>query len=265
MNEDNLNGIWEGLVDSDFELEWERYHEQIAAAEFALQILSQPAWEKEDKAVKLFSLKKDVKEWSSNGSPFSPKKWIDMKTTRTPLTDFEKKYYVAMNRCIEILNHILVVPNEYASEPPHFPPGHVELFYELGRLIMGTINYTNLSPAYRAWIGTDIYEKTTDNPVKGELQKDEKWIYILMQIVGLVGCIEEEYNSTDPSADFNPNTAEFNLTKMKAFFRTSIEEMKEKQRILQKDKTEKEVDTGVALAKHRVQVLRLMHRLSQLT
>jgi hypothetical protein len=86
-----------------------------------------------------------------------------------------------------------------------------------------------------------------------------------MQMVGLVGCIEEKYKSTEENADFNPNTAEFNLTKMKAFFRTSIEEMKKNQIILEKHKTEKEVDAGVALAGHRAQVLRLMHRLSQLT
>ena len=159
---------------------------------------------------------------------------------------------------------ILFLPVDFANEPPHFPPGHVELFYELGRLIMGTVNYTSLPPEYIAWIGRDIYTKATDNDVKRELQRDERWIHLLMQMVGLVGCIEEEYKSTEQNADFNPNTAKFNLTKMKAFFRTSIEEMKEKQIILEKKKIEKEVDAGVALATHRAQVLRLMHRLSQL-
>jgi len=267
MNEDNLNGIWEGLVDSDFELEWENYPKQIAAAEFALEILSEPAWYKDEKQDKLNSLKRDVKHWWSNDSPFSSKKWIDMPSTWKPLTNLERDFYAHMNMCLDtLIEKILYLPvGRHADEPPLFPVGHVRLFYQLGRLIMGTVNYTNLSREYRAWIGTDIYTKTTGNAVKIELQQDDKWIALLKNMVGLVGCIEEEYKSNAESTDFNPNTAQFNLTKMKAFFKTSIDEMKQKQISLEKDKTEKEVESGIALAKHREQVLRLMYRLSQLT
>lgn len=237
------------------------YPKQIQAAEFAIEILSSPSWNKDGKGDKLNSLKIDVKNWWTNDSPFSPKKWIDMPNTWKPLQINERNFYVSMDQCIQILDKFLGVPNELADEPPNFPVGHVSLFYELGRLIMGTVNYTNLSPEYREWIGTDIYTKM-NNPVKIELQQDDKWIDLLKDMVGLVGCIEEEYN--EQSIDFNPNTAEFNLTKMKVVFRASIEEMKEKQISLEKDRTDKEVATAVTIAHNREALLRLMHRLSQL-
>jgi len=266
MNNDNLHGFQDALLDAEFELEWENYPKQIAAAEFAIEILSSPSWDKDEKQVKLNSLKRDVKNWWTNDSPFSSKKWIDMPSTWKPLTKLERDFYTHMNMCLTILiEKILYLPVErHADDPPLFPPGHVRLFYELGRLIMGTVNYTNLSPEYIAWIGKDIYTKTTNNSVKIELQQDHKWIALLKDMVGLVGCIEEEYKSNVESTDFNPNTARFNLTKMKAFFRVSIEEMKKKQISLEKDKTEKEVATAVAMASNREVLLRLMHRLSQL-
>jgi hypothetical protein len=265
MNHDNLHGFQDALLDSDFELEWENYPKQIAAAEFAIEILSSPPWNKDEKVDKLNILKRDVKNWWTNDSPFSSKKWIDMSSTWKPLTKIERDFYTHMNMRLTILQSILVFPEEYDDEPPYFPGGHVSLFYELGRLIMGTVNYTNLSREYIAWIGMDIYTKTTNNSVKIELQRDDKWIALLKDMVGFVGCIEEEYKSNRDSTDFNPNTANFNLTKMKAFFRASIEEMKKKQISLEKDKTEKEVATAVAVASNREVLLRLMHRLSQLT
>jgi hypothetical protein len=267
MNNDNLYGFQDALLGSDFELEWENYPKQIAAAEFAIEILSSPSWNKDEKQDKLIILKRDVEKWWTNDSPFSSKKWIDMPSTWKPLTELERNFYTNMNMRLEtLIKKVLYLDvGDYDDDPPFFPAGHVLLFYELGRLIMGTVNYTNLSREYIAWIGTDIYTKTTNNSVKIELQQDHKWIALLKDMVGLVGCIEEEFKSNAESTDFNPNTARFNLTKMKAFFRESIEEMKEKQISLEKDKTEKEVATAVAVASNRKILLRLMHRLSQLT
>jgi len=245
---------------------------QIAAAELVLDIIRQPPWTPEEKDRRREQLRTEFQNWYDSG-PFSSQKWSTVTTVVAwqPLAERARIFYedmeVYITHCISILNDPgTVVPN--TPNDPENPVGHVLIFYDLVRLIMGTVNYTPLPREYRALISAHFCVLSDPNPVKEALQRDEVWMNLLKGMVAYVRCVEEDTQNFH--GDFNPTTAACNLTKMRASVVQSIPELDAEYKRLLAVRTELQVHAGLTIAQHRHSEVGprtdvLMHQLLRLT
>jgi len=268
MNRYNMYDLHHYLAENTDDLNAD-FASQIAAAELVLDILRQPAWRPEEKDRRRIELHTQLDTWYKSG-PFSSQKWSTATTAIAwqPLGDRARIFYEDMEwyitHCIRILND----PATFAaddSDDTEYPVGHVLIFYDLVRLIMGTVDYTPLSREYRALISRNRSVLNEPNPVKTALQRDLVWVQLLKDIVAYVRCVEEdEYED-----DFNPREAACNLTKMAASVEESRIALDTEHKRLLSYRTELQVNAGVTIARHRHSQVdpthALMHKLLHLT
>lgn len=268
MNRSNMYDLHHHLHENTDDLK-EDFSSQIAAAERVLDILRQPTWRPEERDRRRIELHTQLDTWYKSG-PFSSQKWSTATTAIAwqPLGDRARIFYEDMEwyitHCIRILND----PATLVHDDPlnaEYPLGHVLIFYELVRLIMGTVDDTPLSREYRALISRNRSVLREPNPVKTALQRDGVWVQLLKDIVAYVRCLEEdEYGDA-----FNPREAACNLTKLTVSVGDSIVALETERKRLLEYRTELQVNAGVTIARHRHSQVEpthpLMHKLFRLT
>ena len=275
MNRSNMYDLHHYLADNTDDLNG-NFPSQIAAAERVLDILRQPPWEQADKNAKREQLHTRLDNWYKSG-PFSSQKWSTVPTDIAwqPLGDRARIFYEDMEfciqNCISILNDPNTLVNHDDPDDTDYPVGHMLIFCDLVRLIMGTVDYTPLSREYRALINHNRSVLNEPNPVKTALQRDGVWVQLLKDIVAYVRCVEKE--EEDFAGGFNPRESVCNLTKMTVSVEESRIALDTDHRRLLSNRRDLQEHAGLTIARHRhSQVIpetdpthALMHKLLQLT
>jgi hypothetical protein len=236
---------------------------QLAAAELVLDILRQPAWMSLEKDRRRADLHTQLDSWYKTG-PFSSQKWSTATTVIAwqPLDEISKIFYAEMESyirsCIWRIENQDMSVNNHITNDPECPVGHMPIFCDLVRLIMGTVDGTPLSREYRALTTVNAGILYRLNPVKTALQRDVVWVQLLKDMVAYVRCAEGE----------EVFELVCNLTKMAASVEESRLALDTEYKRLLANRTELQVHAGVTIAQHRhpgntTHVL--MHKLLHLT
>lgn len=271
MNRYNMYDLHHHLAENTDDLN-ANFPSKIAAAERVLDILRQPRWTQAEKHAKCVELHTQFDNWYKSG-PFSSQKWSTATTAIEwqPLVPRAKIFYADMESyirsCIWRLETQDTSVNNHVTDDPEYPVGHMPLFCDLVRLIVGTVDSTHLSREYEALTSNHRYVLCEVNPVKTALQRDGVWVQLLKDMVAYVRCAEKE--AEDIQGGFNPRDTACNLTKMTASVEESILALKTEYDRLLEMRRELQVNAGLTIARNRHRQVgpthALMHKLLHLT
>ena len=276
MNRYNMYDLHHHLAENTDDLNAD-FPSKIAAAERVLDILRQPRWTQAEKHAKCVELHTQFDSWYKSG-PFSSQKWSTATTAIAcqPLVPREKIFYTDIESyirsCIWRLEKQDTSVNNHVTDDPEYPVGHMPIFCDLVRLIMGTVDGTPLPREYLALTTVNAGILYRLNPVKTALQRDGVWVQLLKDMVAYVRCAEKE--AEDIQGGFNPRDTACNLTKMTVSVEESILALKTEYDNLLEMIRELQVNAGLTIARHRHSQVEpqvephtdvLMHRLFRLT
>jgi hypothetical protein len=248
MNISNMYDLFHGLAENRDDLNG-NFPSQLAAADVVLNITRQSPWKQADMNAKREQLHTQLDSWYKTG-PFSSQKWSTTTTTIAwqPLGERAKIFYSDMESyirsCISRIHDQDTSVNNHIVDDPEYPVGHMPIFCDLVRLIVGTVDYTPLPREYRALTAANRSVLSEPNPVKTALQYDGVWMQLLKDIVAYVRWAED-FQGVEDVQDI------CNLTKMAASVQRNKIELETEYHRLLAMRTDLEENAGLTIARHR--------------